>query len=62
MPALHRAIHRLAKFFDEKGQHDKPIDVRSSRPYVRREFKAKTRGGPLFVGEHELKITPRRSE
>lgn len=50
-------IHRLAKALDTQGKGGVPIRVMGTREYLRRFFKAKERGGPLFCGEHELILT-----
>lgn len=59
MGAMHEAIKRLARHFDERGQKDRRITVVGSRAYIRQVFKPKKRGGPLYIGEHELQLKDR---
>lgn len=54
-----RQIKLLADFLDQQGKVDQPISVIGTRAYLRKEFKAESRGGPLKIGTHELQVIAR---
>jgi hypothetical protein len=58
MKTAKQLITDLATFLNQQGRPSEKITVRGSRNYIRRQFPKKARGGPAFVGEHEIIIVP----
>lgn len=56
---LSERIESIAWTLDHQGKVDCPIRIRGGRSYLMKWFKPKTRGGPLFLGEHELVLLAR---
>lgn len=54
-PNTIRQVIKLAAFFDREGKERAPIQTHVTRGYLLRYFEAVRRGGPIFVGGHEVK-------
>lgn len=62
MNATARQVRLLAEVLDQQGRVDAPIVVIGSRAHLRPEFPARTRGGPLVCGTHELRLVKREKK
>lgn len=64
MKTTAQCVKDLARFFDGQGKLDKPIKTDARRETLMRGgIKPKRRGGPLYVGQHEVHardFTPRQ--
>jgi hypothetical protein len=52
-------IARLAVVLDQQHKAAAPIAVIGKRASLRKHYSPKTRGGPLYCGEHELQLRDR---
>ena len=59
MKTTAQQVKSLAWFLDRQAKQDRPITVLGTRKTLQKDFKPKERGGPLYVGSHELVIVPK---
>ena len=52
---MHTQVRALAAALDQQHKPFAPITVRAKRATLRKHFKPRQRGGPLYLNDHEIK-------